>query len=147
VESRSSRSAGRRDWYVWADPGRWCSANNWSVASGSGLDTRPRHRQYYLHNHLAEQPDLNWWNDEVGRLRRHLRFLVRPGSGRLPDRRLQHHHQGRPVAGQPAATEDDDFDVQLFGQRPVYNGTDPSPRRPAALEDVTDGYDPPGFSW
>ena len=44
--------------------------------------------QYYLHNFLPEQPDLNWWNDDVrGRVRRHPALLVRPRRGRLPHRR------------------------------------------------------------
>ena len=35
-------------------------------------------------------------------LRRHLPLLVRPGRGRVPHRRLQRHHQGRPAPRQPA---------------------------------------------
>ena len=67
-ESRSSRDSPRRDWYVWADPKPDGSPpNNWRSTFGGGsawmLDERTG--QYYLHNFLPEQPDLNWWNDEV----------------------------------------------------------------------------------
>ena len=52
---------------MWADalPDGW-PPNNWvSVFGGPrGRGTRPT-QQYYLHNFLPEQPDLNWWNDEV----------------------------------------------------------------------------------
>jgi alpha-glucosidase len=67
-ESRSSRSAPRRDWYVWVDPKPDGSPpNNWRSSFGGGpawtLDERTD--QYYLHNFLPEQPDLNWWNPRV----------------------------------------------------------------------------------
>jgi alpha-glucosidase len=67
-ESRAARDSPRRDWYVWADPKPDGSPpNNWRSAFGGGpawtLDERTG--QYYLHNFLAEQPDLNWWNEDV----------------------------------------------------------------------------------
>src|SRR5438093_1016594 len=61
VGSRSSRDAPRRDWYVWADrPNNWLSAFGgpaWTLDETTG--------QYYLHNFLPEQPDLDWWNKGV----------------------------------------------------------------------------------
>jgi alpha-glucosidase len=67
-EARASRDSPRRDWYVWADPRPDGSPpNNWRSAFGSGsawtLDERTG--QYYLHNFLPDQPDLNWWNEDV----------------------------------------------------------------------------------
>ena len=67
-ESRASRDSPRRDWYVWADPKPDGSPpNNWRSAFGGvpawTLDERTG--QYYLHNFLPEQPDLNWWNEDV----------------------------------------------------------------------------------
>jgi len=67
-EARSSRDARRRDWYVWADPKPGgAPPNNWRSAFGGApawtLDELTG--QYYLHNFLPEQPDLNWWNPEV----------------------------------------------------------------------------------
>ncbi|MGA2009398.1 MAG: alpha-amylase family glycosyl hydrolase [Solirubrobacteraceae bacterium] len=66
-DARSGRGARHRDWYVWADPGpsggppnNWLDSTGgpaWTLDAGSG--------QYYLHNFLATQPDLNWFNDEV----------------------------------------------------------------------------------
>jgi alpha-glucosidase len=66
--SRGSRDAGRRDWYVWRDPKPDGSPpNNWISAFGGGpawtLDSRTG--QMYQHSFLPEQPDLNWWNEEV----------------------------------------------------------------------------------
>jgi len=66
-DALSSRSARYRDWYVWADPKPDGSApNNWLDVTGQSawtLDTPSG--QYYLHNFLPHQPDLNWWNQEV----------------------------------------------------------------------------------
>ena len=61
----------KRDWYVWAD-----KPNNWtSVFGGSAWTLDERVGKYYLHNFLPEQPDLNWWNDEVrAEFERILRF-------------------------------------------------------------------------
>jgi alpha-glucosidase len=61
LESRSSRSNARADWYVWADARPdGTPPNNWlSIFGGSAWQWEPRRRQYYLHNFLIEQPDLN----------------------------------------------------------------------------------------
>jgi alpha-glucosidase len=67
VESRSGRDSAKRDWYVWADPGPGGGPpNNWLDATGATAWTLDEASgQYYLHNFLPGQPDLNWWNDEV----------------------------------------------------------------------------------
>ncbi|WP_108259735.1 alpha-amylase family glycosyl hydrolase [Mangrovicoccus ximenensis] len=67
VESRSSRTNPMADWYVWADPKPDGTApNNWmSFFGGSAWQWDPRRCQYFLHNFLASQPDLNMHNPEV----------------------------------------------------------------------------------
>lgn len=67
VESRSSRTSAKRDWYIWRDakpdgspPNNWISdfggsAWTWDAATG----------QYYLRAFLPQQPDLNWRNPDV----------------------------------------------------------------------------------
>jgi alpha-glucosidase len=67
-EARAARDSARRDWYVWADPKPDGSPpNNWRSTFGGGpawtFDERTG--QYYLHNFLREQPDLNWWSEDV----------------------------------------------------------------------------------
>jgi alpha-glucosidase len=63
VDAASARDSAHRDYYVWADaapgggpPNNWLDdtghpAWQWDATTG----------QYYLHNFLAGQPDLNWW--------------------------------------------------------------------------------------
>jgi alpha-glucosidase len=66
-ESRSSRTNAKADWYVWADAKPDGSPpNNWqSVFGGPAWTWDARRGQYYLHNFLREQPDLNFHNPEV----------------------------------------------------------------------------------
>jgi alpha-glucosidase len=60
-ESRQDRTNPKADWYVWADAKPDGSPpSNWqSVFGGPAWRWDARRRQYYLHNFLAEQPDLN----------------------------------------------------------------------------------------
>jgi alpha-glucosidase len=66
-ESRTNRANARADWYVWADPKPDGSPpSNWqSVFGGPAWNWDARRRQYYLHNFLVEQPDLNVHNPDV----------------------------------------------------------------------------------
>jgi alpha-glucosidase len=67
VESASSRDNPKADWYVWADAKPDGSPpNNWlGRFGGIAWEWSPVRRQYYLHNFLIEQPDLNLHNPEV----------------------------------------------------------------------------------
>jgi alpha-glucosidase len=66
-ESRADRTNPRADWYVWADPKVDGSPpSNWqSVFGGPAWTWNARRGQYYLHNFLIEQPDLNVHNMQV----------------------------------------------------------------------------------
>jgi alpha-glucosidase len=67
IESRSSRTDPKRDWYLWRD-GRAPDGppNNWmSNFGGSAWTWDKLSGQYYYHAFLKEQPDLNWRNPRV----------------------------------------------------------------------------------
>ncbi|MDX1711560.1 MAG: alpha-amylase family glycosyl hydrolase [Rhodovibrionaceae bacterium] len=68
-DSRASRSAEKRDWYIWRDPAPdGGPPNNWtSEFGGSAWQWDARTGQYYYHAYLPEQPDLNWRNPAVRR--------------------------------------------------------------------------------
>jgi alpha-glucosidase len=68
-ESRHSRKNGKSDWYVWADPKPdGTPPNNWlSVFYGPCWTWDGRRGQYYLHNFLPSQPNLNVHNPKVQR--------------------------------------------------------------------------------
>lgn len=67
VESRRDATNSKNDWYVWADPKPDGSPpNNWlSVFGGSAWEWNARRMQYYFHNFLKSQPDLNFHNPAV----------------------------------------------------------------------------------
>ncbi|QIG55341.1 alpha-glucosidase [Altererythrobacter sp. BO-6] len=66
-ESRQDRTNPKADWYVWADAKPDGSPpSNWqSVFGGSAWQWDGPRKQYYLHNFLTSQPDLNLHNREV----------------------------------------------------------------------------------
>jgi len=66
-ESRSSRESPKADWYLWAEPKPDGTApNNWlSIFGGPAWEWDGVRKQYYMHNFLASQPDLNFHNSEV----------------------------------------------------------------------------------
>ena len=67
LDSKSSRTAPHRDWYIWRDgkaPGE--PPNNWeSLFGGSAWKFDATTKQYYYHFFYAQQPDLNWRNPAV----------------------------------------------------------------------------------
>lgn len=67
IESRRDATNSKADWYVWADrKPDGTPPNNWqSVFGGTSWQWEPRRRQYYLHNFLTSQPDLNFHNEDV----------------------------------------------------------------------------------
>jgi alpha-glucosidase len=69
LESRSSRTNPRRDWYLWADPmPDGGPPSNWlSVFGGPAWEWDEPTRQFYYHAFLKQQPDLNWRNPDVRR--------------------------------------------------------------------------------
>jgi len=66
-ESRRNRENGRADWYIWADAREdGTPPNNWlSMFGGVAWTWEPRREQYYMHNFLPSQPDLNVHNPAV----------------------------------------------------------------------------------
>ncbi|HYZ11219.1 MAG TPA: alpha-amylase family glycosyl hydrolase, partial [Actinomycetota bacterium] len=124
LDARASREAQHRDWYVWADPkSDGGPPNNWrSVFGGPAWTLDEATGQYYLHNFLAAQPDLNWWNDEVRAAfddilrfwldRRVAGFRIDVANGLVKDRELRDN---------PPITGEDHPLLRRQGLRPVYN--------------------------
>ncbi len=67
LDSKSSRSAPHRDWYLWRDgkaPGE--PPNNWiSLFGGPAWKFDATTNQFYYHYFYTQQPDLNWRNPAV----------------------------------------------------------------------------------
>ncbi|MFL5607311.1 MAG: alpha-amylase family glycosyl hydrolase, partial [Gemmatimonadaceae bacterium] len=82
IESRSSRTNPKRDWYIWRDPKPGGGPpNNWSSIFGPTAWTLDQKTgQYYYHVFYQQQPDLNWRNPAVQRaMFNSVRFWLRRG--------------------------------------------------------------------
>lgn len=123
-DALTGRGAAHRDWYVWADPKEDGSApNNWtSAAGGPAWTMHDATGQYYLHNFLPSQPDLNWWNPEVkAAFEDILAFWFDRGIAGF---RIDVAHaliKDRELRDNPPTTDIDHELLRRRGQQPVYN--------------------------
>jgi alpha-glucosidase len=108
----------KRDWYVWVD-----KPNNWLSAFGGPAWTYDEQvGKWYLHNFAPEQPDLNWWHEDVREeFDRILRFWFDRGvagfridvaNGLIKDQLLRDN---------PAWKAGDPPSLRRYGQRPTFN--------------------------
>jgi alpha-glucosidase len=128
LDAVSARDAEHRDYYVWAEPAPGGGPpNNWLDATGQpAWQWHAATGQYYLHNFLAGQPDLNWWLPSVhAEFREILRFWFDRGvagfridvaHGLYKDAELRDNPPLPPGSGR--------LDGR-FGLRPVYNANRP----------------------
>ena len=66
IESASSFSNPKRNWYIWKNPVRGGPPNNWkSAVGGSAWKLHKPSGQYYMHSFFEEQPDLNWRDPDL----------------------------------------------------------------------------------
>ena len=153
IDAASGRDAAHRDYYVWADPGPdGGPPNNWLDFTGQPAWQWHDSGQYYLHNFLVGQPDLNWWQPAVhaefaGILefwfnRGVAGFRIDVAHGLYKDAELR---DNPPLAG-------DNLLEGRFGLRPVYNAYRPETH--GVYRDwrkIADGYAPPrlllGETW
>ena len=132
IESRASRDNPKADWYVWSDPlpdGN--PPNNWlSVFGGSSWQWDTRRRQYYLHNFLASQPDLNFHHPDVQQAQLDgLRFWLERGVDGVRLDACNFHFHDRQLRSNPPATKADNMmatDVNPYGmQAHLHDKTQP----------------------
>ena len=146
-QARADKDSPYRDYYVWHDgqpdgepPNNWLSSFGgpaWTKDQASG--------QWYLHNFLPEQPDLNWWKPEVAdEFDSILRFWFDRGVAGF---RIDVCHmivKDAELRDNPPATTDDPWLMQVFGQRPVYNACQPGVHDVLRRwRRIADEYDPP----
>ncbi len=128
IDAESGREAAHRDYYVWADAGPGGGPpNNWLDSTGAAAwQWHAGTGQYYLHNFLPGQPDLNWWQPAVHREFRDILefwfdrgvagFRIDVAHGLYKDAELRDNPPLPPGAGR--------LDGR-FGLRPVYNANRP----------------------
>jgi alpha-glucosidase len=124
VDALSGRDSAHRDYYVWADPKPDGGLpNNWvSIFGGPAWHYDEASGQYYLHNFEAQQPDLNWWNEDVRReFDDIVRFWWDRGVAGFRIDVCNMMIKDKELRDNPPATEDDPLDQQFMGLRAVYN--------------------------
>ena len=146
VESRSSRDNPKADWYVWADAKLDGSPpSNWqSVFGGPAWTWDARRGQYYLHNFLSSQPQLNGHNPAVqDALLGVARFWLDRGVDGFRIDALNFSMHDPQLRDNPPAPASDRPRTRPFDfQRHVHNMSHPDiPRFIERIREVADGYD------
>jgi len=146
-ESRVSRDNPRADWYVWADPlPDGAPPTNWhSHFGGPAWEFDPQRGQYYLHNFLASQPDLNYHCDDViDAILDTCKFWLDRGlDGFRLDTVNYFFHDQKLRSNPPAQAIPQVMATDLYGmQKNIYNKTRPENIKfLERLRKLTDQYD------
>lgn len=148
VASRTSRTGPYANFYTWADPKPdGTPPNNWpSVFGGPAWTWEPARRQFYQHNFLSVQPDLNFHNPAVrDAILETMRFWLDRGvDGFRLDTVNYYFHDDR-LRNNPLATPDPEnwppmnpYDMQNH----IYSKSRPENMDfLARLRELTDRYD------
>jgi alpha-glucosidase len=153
IDAAASRDSAHRDYYVWADPGPdGGPPNNWLDFTGRSAWQWHESGQYYLHNFLAAQPDLNWWQPAVhAEFRDILEFWFDRGVAGFRIDVAHGLYKDAELRDNPPLTGDNPLEGR-FGLRPVYNAYRPETH--GVYRDwrkIADGYAPPrlllGETW
>jgi alpha-glucosidase len=145
VDAASSRDAAHRDYYVWADPAPGGGPpNNWLDFTGApAWQWHEATGQYYLHNFLAAQADLNWWQPAVHQeFRNILEFWFDRGVAGFRIDVAHGLYKDAELRDNPPDDSDDPTEAR-FGLRPEYNFNRPETH--GVYRDwrkIADGYTP-----
>ena len=146
AESRSSRNNPKADWYVWADPKPDGSPpTNWqSVFGGPAWTWDARRGQYYMHNFLTSQPQINGHHPDVqNALLNVARFWLDRGVDGFRIDALNFMMHDPQLRDNPPAPQTDkqrsrpfDFQIRQYNQSHAD-----IPAFIARIREVTDSYD------
>jgi alpha-glucosidase len=154
IESASDRQSALRDYYVWADPAPGGGPpNNWLDFTGrSAWQWHEPTAQFYLHNFLPAQADLNWWHPPVHEeFRKILRFWFERGVAGFRIDVAHGLYKDALLRDNPPAERAGPVDGP-FGQRPEYNVNRPEVHAVyREWRSIADRYSPPrlllGETW
>ena len=144
ADAAASREAAHRDYYVWADPGPdGGPPNNWLDFTGRPAWQWHDSGQYYLHNFLPGQPDLNWWEPAVHQeFRKILEFWFERGVAGFRIDVANGLYKDAELRDNPPAADGSPLEG-AFGLRAVYNLNRPETH--AVYRDwrkLADGFSP-----
>jgi alpha-glucosidase len=138
VDAASGPDAEHRDYFVWADPLPGSGPvpgnvpppgggppNNWLDFTGRSAWQWHESGQYYLHNYLPEQADLNWWEPAVpAEFREILEFWFARGIAGFRIDVAHGLYKDAELRDNPPLAGDNPLEGR-FGLRPVYNANRP----------------------
>lgn len=128
LDALSGPGAKHRDWYVFASPRPDGSApNNWVSATGGPAWTfDEKSGQYYLHNFLRTQPDLNWWEPAVhAKFESVLRYWLDRGVAGFRIDVAHGLYKDRQLRDDPPASPSDPPQTLRGGVKPTYSSHRP----------------------
>jgi alpha-glucosidase len=132
IESCKGHDNPKSNWYVWVDAKKDGSPpNNWlSIFGGSAWQWEPRRRQYYLHNFLKEQPDLNFYNNKVQKaLLASVEFWLKKGVNGFRLDTVNFYYHNRLLKNNPSYKHHSTSRVNLanpyYFQKHIYDKTQP----------------------
>ena len=145
-ESRASRDNPKADWYVWADarPDGTPPSNWQSVFGGPAWTWDARRGQYYMHNFLSSQPQVNGHHPDVqDALLSAMQFWLDRGVDGFRVDALNFLMHDPQLRDNPPAPPSDKPRTRPFDfQRRVYNQSHPDiPGFIARMRRLTDRYD------
>ncbi len=120
TESRKDRTNPKADWYVWADGKNGGPPNNWvSIFGGPAWTFDETRGQYYLHNFLKEQPDLNFHNPDLqNAVLDTAKFWLGRGVDGFRLDTVNFYFHDRQLRDNPPRTKGAEFATQLEAQDP-----------------------------
>ncbi|HTT91691.1 MAG TPA: alpha-amylase family glycosyl hydrolase [Acidimicrobiales bacterium] len=128
VDALGGRRSAHRDYYVWGDPkAGGTPPNNWlSITGGSAWSYDKASGQYFLHNYLRDQPDLNWWDERVHHeFDRILRYWFDHGVSGFRIDVAHGLYKDALLRDNPPLEPTDHPAIKRLGLRPVYNANRP----------------------
>jgi len=151
LASRSGPQDEYRNWYVWAPPKPGGGPpNNWIAATGEPAWTLDEtngdeaNREYYLHNFLPEQPDLNWWEPAVhAEFEDILRYWFQRGVAGFRIDVAHGLYKDAQLRDDPPASPSDPPETRRGGLKPTYSSHRPEVHGVyKRWRQIADGYNP-----
>lgn len=146
IDALSGQEAPYRNYYVWAPPRPGGGPpNNWLDATGASawaLDEKSG--EYYLHNFLPTQPDLNWWEPRVhAELEKVLEFWLDRGIAGFRVDVAHGLYKDAMLRDNPPPSPDDHPVVRQGKVRPEYNAHRPEVHKVyERWREIADSYEP-----
>ena len=146
VDALAGREAGHRPYYVWADgKADGSPPNNWLCATGDTAWTYDeRSGQFYQHNFLVTQPDLNWWHEPVHQeFEKIIHYWFDRGAAGFRIDVAHGLYKDALLRDNPPALPTDHPAIRRGGLRPVYNANRPEVHEVyKRWREIADNYEP-----